>query len=146
MKQEISAGAVICKKTRSSWDVLLIRDMNGILTFPKGCMEEGEDSIQTAMREAGEETGITGLIYQSQLPDISYFYTRNGGSIRKLVHYVLFLSEHPKALTPQTEEGISEILWMPIEKALEIIGYEKSNRPVLMAAYAYLQKTAKTYI
>jgi len=140
MKQEISAGAVICKQTRASWDVLLIRDMKGMLTFPKGFMEEGEDVKQTAMREAAEETGITDIIYQANLPEVSYFYTRNGQSIRKVVHYVLFFSENEHTLIPQIEEGITEILWIPIEKAIEVIGYEKSNTPVLIAAHTYLKQ------
>ena len=139
MKNEVSAGAIICKQTRSSWEVLLIRDMKGILTFPKGFMEKGEDIKQTAIREAAEETGITDLMYQAELPDVSYFYTRNGQSIQKLVHYLLFLSENEHTLAPQVEEGITEILWMPIEKALEVIGYTKSNTPVLIAAHTYLQ-------
>lgn len=140
MKQELSAGAVICKKIRSTWNVLLIRDMKGMLTFPKGLIEKGEQSVETAKREAAEETGCTELIYVTHLPDVLYFYTRNGQSIKKVVEYFLFFTTNHMPLVPQTEEGITEIVWMPIEQALACIGYEKSNKPVVIAAQGYLKK------
>jgi len=140
MKQELSAGAIICKKVKSVWNVLLIRDMKGLLTFPKGLMEPGEDKKQTAIREAAEETGIIDLQYVTELPDVSYFYTRNGKSIKKLVHYFLFLSTNDLPLTPQREEGITELIWMSMEKAISCIGYGKSNTPVLIAASTYITK------
>lgn len=141
MKQEQSAGAVIIRKFSNTWNVLLIRDMKGILTFPKGFMEVGEDARQTAKREATEETGITNITLLSELPSVSYFYTRNGESIKKRVQYFLFISTKEEKLTPQIEEGITEILWMPIEKALELIGYEKSNKPVLLATHSYIKSS-----
>jgi|GEM_PF-480179 len=143
MKQEQSAGAVIIRNVSKTWDVLLIRDMKGILTFPKGFMEVGEDAKQTAKREATEETGITNITLVSDLPSVSYFYTRNGESIKKQVQYFLFVSNKDEQLTPQIEEGITEILWIPINKALELIGYEKSNKPVLQAADIYIKTTLK---
>jgi len=143
MKQEISAGAVIIRNKAGIWEVLLIRDMKGTLTFPKGFIEDGENIKETAVREAQEETGISGLRYLADLPDVSYFYTRDGQSIRKQVHYQLFVSEKDVALTPQTEEGITEILWMPMEQAIACIGYEKSNQPILLAAHAYILQHKK---
>ena len=143
MKQEQSAGAVIIRYLSNAWNVLLIRDMKGTLTFPKGFMEAGEDANQTAKREANEETGITNITLLSELPSVSYFYTRNGESIKKQVQYFLFMSNTDEQLTPQIEEGITEILWMPIDKALELIGYEKSNKPVLIAANTYITHTLK---
>ena len=143
MKQEQSAGAVIIRNLSNIWEVLLIRDMKGILTFPKGFMEMGEDAKQTAKREATEETGITNITLLAELPSVSYFYTRNGQSIKKLVQYFLFISNKDEQLTPQIEEGITEIVWMHMDKALALIGYEKSNKPVLTAANTYITHTLK---
>ncbi|MFZ2025040.1 MAG: NUDIX domain-containing protein [Microgenomates group bacterium] len=143
MKQEQSAGAVIIRNLSNTWEVLLIRDMKGILTFPKGFMELGEEAKQTAKREATEETGITNITLLSDLPKVSYFYTRDGQSIKKQVQYFLFLSDKEEHLTPQIEEGITEIVWMHMDKALALIGYEKSNKPVLTAANTYITETMK---
>jgi len=143
MKQELSAGAVICKKIQSVWNVLLIRDMKGYLTFPKGLIEKGEESVEAAKREAAEETGCRDLAYRTTLPDVQYFYTRGGQSIRKNVQYFLFISTHNMPLTPQKEEGITELVWMPVKTAISTINYERSNKPVLIAANEYLEKLLK---
>jgi len=135
MADEISAGAVICRKIGSNWNVLLIRDMNGNLTFPKGFIEKGESAQVAAIREAKEETGISHLTYITDLPDVSYMYTREKRTIHKLVHYLLFVCDRDMPLSPQIEEGISEIIWMPIEQAHTMIGYPGSNVSVLEHAY-----------
>lgn len=130
---EVSSGAVIVRKKAKIWHVLLIRDMKGMLTFPKGFVEKKESIIQAARREAHEETGITALRYKATLPPISYIYTRDGKSIHKTVYYALFSYTGNRQLVPQIEEGISEIQWMSISKACANIGYPKSNIPIIDA-------------
>lgn len=131
MNKELSAGAVIVRKRSGVPEVLLIRDMNGHLTFPKGLIEKGEEAEEAAMREAREETGIRSLTYVSQLTPIRYFYVRGGERILKTVYYFAFTSPGRSTLTPQREEGISEILWMPLPDAIRAVGYPKTNRTLL---------------
>ncbi|MFH0749553.1 MAG: NUDIX domain-containing protein [Candidatus Gottesmanbacteria bacterium] len=131
MKIEHSSGAVIVKKLNRSWHVLCIRDMNGNLTFPKGLMEKNETAKETAIREAQEETGISNLTYAASLPDVSYFYVKNGESINKIVQYQLFTYAGSETLTPQKEEGITELVWIPLEHVSALIGYPSSNQPLL---------------
>jgi len=134
MKQtEVSSGAVVVRKHIQLWDVLLIRDAKGVLTFPKGFVELHESIIHAARREAREETGITGLRYKATLPPITYIYTRSGKAIHKTVYYALFSYNGTGKLLPQQEEGISEILWVPITAACAIIGYPKTNIPIIQA-------------
>lgn len=137
---EESAGAVIVKRLKDSWHVLLIRDMKGVLTFPKGMMEKDEIAVETAMREAHEETRISGIRYQHLLGDVQYMYTREGRNIRKTVHYFLFVYEGDQQLIPQKEEGISDITWMPLEEAIESVGYSPSNKPILRTAQRILME------
>lgn len=131
MKTEISAGAVVVTYKEHEWNVLLIRDMNGNLTFPKGLVEKNEELVDTARREAREETGVTDLHFRQSLAPIHYFYTRNAEKISKTVTYILFESTTKQQLAPQKEEGISEVLWMPLGKTIENIGYPKTNKPIL---------------
>jgi 8-oxo-dGTP pyrophosphatase MutT (NUDIX family) len=105
--------------------------MKGMLTFPKGFVENKESIIRAARREAKEETGITTLRYCATLPPISYIYTREGKAIHKTVYYALFSYTGRQKLVPQIEEGISEIRWTPLIKARDIIGYPKSNIPII---------------
>ncbi len=131
MKTEYSAGAVIVKMVQGTWHVLCIRDMNKNLTFPKGLIEPKEDARDAAIREAEEETGISNIVYKAPLPEVAYFYTRNGATLHKTVSYFLFTYEGTEKLKPQIEEGITDILWLPLEQATDSIGYTKSNLPLL---------------
>ena len=56
----LSCGAVIVRKTDAGWLTLMLRAYHN-WDFPKGLCEEGESPIEAAIREIGEETGITEL-------------------------------------------------------------------------------------
>lgn len=131
MNTELSSGAVIIRKREHTYEMLLIRDKQGMLTFPKGYIEQHESVIQAARREAKEETGIMQLRFKATLPPISYVYTRNHMVIHKTVYYALFSYTGNHVLQPQVEEGISDIQWMPIEKARSVVGYPKTNKGII---------------
>ncbi len=130
MKRELSAGGIIVRKKGTQWDVLLLRDMNKNWTFPKGLVEEGEDPIAAAKREIFEEVGIRDVSLLSLLKPIHYMYNR-GGLISKTVHYFLFSSRGTETPKGQKEEGISDVRWVPLDEAITIIGYPKTNKPLL---------------
>ena len=56
----LSAGIVIVRREKNTWKYLLLRAYRN-WDFPKGEVEPGEDALRTAVREAKEETGITGI-------------------------------------------------------------------------------------
>jgi 8-oxo-dGTP pyrophosphatase MutT (NUDIX family) len=58
----MSCGAVILRDTPDGLRVLMLRVFRH-WDFPKGLMEAGETPKQTALREVGEETGITELTF-----------------------------------------------------------------------------------
>lgn len=58
----LSAGVVIVRRAPPTCKVLLLRAYN-YWDFPKGGVEAGESSLQAAMREVREETGITELTF-----------------------------------------------------------------------------------
>ncbi|MBI5619382.1 NUDIX domain-containing protein [Candidatus Gottesmanbacteria bacterium] len=130
MKEERSSGGVVIRRGGSGWQVLLIRDMNGSWTFPKGLIEKGELPEQTAVREISEEVGIGDLTLVKKLSPIVYWYRRNG-RIKKTVLYFLFTANSDKPLKPQKEEGIQEAKWTPLHRAKTIVGYPKTNRSLL---------------
>ncbi len=131
MKTEVSAGGIILKYTKRVWEVLVLQDMNSVWTFPKGKIEENENLEQAAVREIHEEVGMKSLIMIRKFRPIEYTYTKSG-PVKKTVHYFLFQSDGTEHLINQTEEGIHNATWMPIDHALEVIGYPKTNRALLV--------------
>lgn len=138
MNREVSSGGIIVCKTSDGWRVLLMKDMKDNWTFPKGKIEEGENLLDTATREIEEEVGIKRLVFVSELSPTMYWYTR-GMSIKKTVHYFLFRSKTLQKPHVQTQEGISEAKWVLWKEAAAMIGYPKTNIPLLKEAYKKLK-------
>ena len=58
-----SAGIVIVRREVSEWKYLFLRAYRN-WDFPKGIVEESETALDTAIREAKEETGIEDLKFR----------------------------------------------------------------------------------
>ena len=133
MKTEVSAGGVVVQKRGSVWRVLLLRDMNDSWTFPKGLVEKGEKKKDAALREIGEEVGLTKLEYIRSVSPIEYVY-RRGSLVHKTVHYFLFRAQGTETIVCQKSEGIKEAKWFEFDEAISIIGYPKTNIALLKKA------------
>lgn len=57
-KDEVSAMAVVVAKTSSGPKILLLQSLHKEWVYPKGHIESGEDSIDCAIRECLEESGV----------------------------------------------------------------------------------------
>lgn len=107
---EITAAGGLVKNSTGEY---LFIHRNGRWDLPKGKMESGESHEETAIREVMEECGIS-------TPKISRFlcetlHTYHFGTDFVLKHSFWYamttnLNESP---IPQTEEGITEALWIP---------------------------------
>ncbi len=137
MIPEVSAGGLVVCKHAQSWQVLLMRDMKGNWTFPKGMIESGETPETAAKREIFEEVGVKNLEMIKPLDSIHYKYRRDD-LINKTVHYFLFQSLKNVVLKPQIEEGVNSVRWVAFKKALEVVGYAKTNKPLLEKAVGIL--------
>ena len=94
--------------------VLMIR-RNGLWDLPKGHQEPGEDIKVTAVREVREETGLTELEASELLCITDHCYIREGIWHLKHTWWYSMHSSQESGLTPQTEEGISEAVWIEKE-------------------------------
>lgn len=141
MKTEISAGGIIVRSTKGHWEVLILQDMNDAWTFPKGKLEPGEKPEAAACREIKEEVGLNNLTLLKKLPVSRYMYQKNG-LISKTVHYFIFKSKGGEPIVDQTEEGIHNAKWMPLDDALLAIGYKETNLPLLEQTKRFLRSTS----
>ena len=60
---KLSCGAVVVRNGTTGWRVLMLRAYNH-WDLPKGLREAGEEPLQAATREIGEETGIRALEFE----------------------------------------------------------------------------------
>lgn len=126
-----AAGGLVIRKGESEPEILLIH-RRGEWDLPKGTREIGESRKACAIREVQEEVGISDLIlfseagttvhgYRGYRAEDSYFVKRT---------YWFFMTTTEKNFSPQLEEDIDEIAWVPWSKAQRIIGYPTLRRHI----------------
>jgi len=80
--------------------------------LPKGHIEKGEDKQTAAIREVEEECGISGLEIQKELETTYHiFFTKKGEICLKVTFWFQMQTGFNGTLIPQTEEGISDVLF-----------------------------------
>lgn len=83
---------------------------NGIWDLPKGRIEKGESIETAAVREVEEECGIFNLSIINKLVTTYHIYYQDGIKLKE-THWFLMASDYDKQLTPQLEEGITEVVF-----------------------------------
>jgi len=104
-----AAGGIIVNEH----DEVLVIERNGMLDLPKGHIENGELAKEAALREVEEECGLKSHKIVSSNPKVSYhIYYLNEIMVLKKTFWFSMNSSIKEKLIAQTEEGISEIIWM----------------------------------
>jgi 8-oxo-dGTP pyrophosphatase MutT (NUDIX family) len=129
---ETSSGGVVFRRDDAGANFLLIRDPYGNWGLPKGHLEGGETPIEAAVREVAEETGLLELAVVDQLPTIDWYFKDGTVVVHKFCHFFLIESGTGDPC-PQTDEGITECIWLPLGSALGTLTYANA-REVLKAA------------
>lgn len=127
---EHSSGAVLFRIRDQRPETLLVQSMRREWGFAKGHLEEGETTVQAAVREIREETGLTAVIQDNFCIRIFYIMPNGKG---KIVDYYLcdcFSGEE----IPQVGE-ILALRWAGISEAEELLPYPRL-RQILRAAEA----------
>lgn len=83
--------------------------------FPKGKIEEGENTEEAALREVAEETGLHQVHITGSLPSTYHTYVENGELMLKTTYWYNMYTEKAEKLIPQREEGITGVAWIPKE-------------------------------
>jgi 8-oxo-dGTP pyrophosphatase MutT (NUDIX family) len=86
---------------------------NGYWDLPKGKLEKGEEIRTCAIREVEEECAIYGLSIVNDLSPTYHMYElqKNKWALKISYWFEMFTNE-TKAPKPQTEEGITEAVWL----------------------------------
>jgi 8-oxo-dGTP pyrophosphatase MutT (NUDIX family) len=145
-KQQVVAGFVVYRKTSDGIKFLLLYHRGNYWNFPKGHFEPGEKSIDTALRELEEETGIkkTEVHIAPNFRAYERFYFKIGNQgIYDTV--ILFLAETHKAeitIRPREHSGYG---WFLYHDATNIIGKKYADtKKVLKQANDFLRPRKRT--
>ena len=116
---KLSCGAVVVRETESGWMTLMLRAYRN-WDFPKGVREAGETTMEAALREVGEETGITDLNF-----DWGDRFTDTGPYNQgKVARYYLARTEEEKVemgISPETgRPEHHEYQWMDFDSAYDV--------------------------
>lgn len=109
--------------------------------LPKGMVEAGETLAQAARREVSEETGIQPVAINSLIAKTYHIYDKYGGwHLKQTTWYAM---ESPRQLPrPQTEEEITQALWVPRQECLEKLSHSFASLILLSHIITHKEKTA----
>jgi 8-oxo-dGTP pyrophosphatase MutT (NUDIX family) len=119
-----SAGGLVVRGAT----ILLISTQQGRRwQLPKGHIEDGETSEQTAVREVREETGVTGRV-AAALPEVEYWYVEKSKlRVHKRVDY--FLLEYESGDAADFDAGeVSGAGWFGWDEGLAKLSFENERR------------------
>ncbi|TDQ27873.1 NUDIX hydrolase [Tenacibaculum caenipelagi] len=114
----VAGGGLVLNNQK---DVLFIYRGNK-WDLPKGRIEGGEEIEETAIREVEEECGIENLTIERKLLVTYHLFALQNEYRLKETHWYLMHSNYEGVLTPQLEEGITEVAFKNsegVKKSLE---------------------------
>jgi len=138
-KPKRQAAAAVFRGSGDSRELMLITSRDtGRWIVPKGWIEDGEDGPAAALREAWEESGVTGEVLPGG-PVGHYRYikqrTRRGDALCDVDVYLVQLREE-KNQWP--EKGQRRRKWFPIATAIGLVG-EDGLKDVIRDAFQILK-------
>lgn len=115
----LSCGVVVARKTDAGWVTLMLRAFHH-WDFPKGIRERGEEPMQAAVREVGEETGITELSFDWG----DRFFETGPYSRGKIARYFIATTTQEDVsmgISPETgEPEHHEWRWVTFDEAFDL--------------------------
>jgi bis(5'-nucleosidyl)-tetraphosphatase len=143
MKKQFSAGIVVYYQTdnRNEPEYLLLHYLSGHWDFPKGKLEEGEDTTTAAIRELQEETGLTDAkLLDGFSHELAYqFRGKDGQQIEKTVTF--FLGRVTTKNVRISHEHIGYV-WIPYELAYRQLTFDNA-KDLIKKADVFLKANKK---
>lgn len=132
IKRHFSAGGAVFRVNKNQREWLLIKPAGTERwQLPKGKIDPGEKSADTAIREVFEETGVRSRV-REKIADIKYFFNQDNEKIFKVVVFYLLESTDGEGtkIEPRWAHEVAEAVWLPEKEALDKLSF-KSEKEIL---------------
>jgi ADP-ribose pyrophosphatase YjhB (NUDIX family) len=139
-KFEKSCGAIVYTIDGGVIKYLLVEEMSGSHSFPKGHMEEGETEIETALREIKEETNLKVELDTEFRASEQYTLSEKPGVTKQVVYFLAKYKDSSPSITRPDEVKALKIL--KLEDAINTIEYD-NKKEMLKKADSYLKSKAE---
>lgn len=130
---EKSCGAVLFRREPDR-RYLILHSTQGHYTLCKGHVEGGETEWETAVREIGEETGLTVTFCEGFRESITY--APRPGCVKEVVFFLAEATPGPIQCQP---EEVADAAFLPFPEAFARLTHA-SDREVLEKAEQYFEK------
>jgi 8-oxo-dGTP pyrophosphatase MutT (NUDIX family) len=141
VKNQIVAGFIIFRRTPDGAKFLLLYKRGEYWNFPKGHFEHGEKSMQTALRETQEETGIKPeelkIIPGFKGYEKFHFFS---GTQKINDTVILYLAETRQAEVKISTREHSGYAWFLYSDAVKILRRYEETRRVLKQAHDFIRR------
>ena len=155
-KESIGGMVLFCKNLEESWDDfksnfkvvpaaggLVLNEENEFLfifrgckwDLPKGRVEKGEKIKEAAVREVQEECGISNIIVHKFLITTHHIFYYNEKIKLKETHWFQMKSYDREILTPQLEEGITDVVFKNKEDSVRALQNSYKNINLVFKAF-----------
>ena len=130
LKKDFSFGIVpVNTLPNDKFEVFIIQHISGHWGFPKGHADEGENPIETAVRELREETSleINETLMSDEILTEQYSFRSGKAVVLKKVQYYIGSVCNPDNYEIDRSEAI-EGKWVEINEAPRFLTYEEGRR------------------
>ena len=136
MNWEYSCGAIVFTRRNEQILYVVVQEMEGAYSFPKGHMEGNETEAETARREVWEEIGLEPVFLDGFCLQDEYPLAEKPGTWKRVTY---FLSEFTDEILTPREGEIRGVQLLPYEQAVRLFEHEKT-RNILTQAHAFATK------
>ena len=145
MKKDYAYGVIVFYVENGTVYYLILKQIQGHWSFPKGHAEDGETKLETAKRELEEETGISEVELISDEPRVRDEYIINSKKskpVQKIVEF--FIGEVGSKDIVMQEGEIFDHKWITTEEGESVFTYDSSKR-LLKSANDLIQNYLQRY-